>query len=265
MKQKNKIKLGLINFTNCLPLNYTLEQWKLDDIELIYGNPAQINALMAAGKLDVAPVSSVEYLKNQNKYKLIETACISSDGECGSVILFSDKELEQVKNIALPNDSASSIAMLKIFLKEYDIIYKLHDYKNIPPDVDAVLYIGDNALIEKNSRKISLNFSYDIGELWKTMTGCPAVFGTWVKNQGSPPFPENLLSEAIATGLGLYFNQIINLASVKLGLPEDIIRDYLTLKIQYKFTERHRKSLEKFKESYSSCFSGHCSTGNIRL
>ena len=123
MKINPKIKLGLINFTNCLPLNYTLEKWKPEGIDLVYGTPAQLNKLMYEGKIDAAPVSSIEYLKNKNNYKLIETACISSEGECGSVILFSQKEMQHIKKIALPNDSASSIAMLKIIMKDHDIIY----------------------------------------------------------------------------------------------------------------------------------------------
>lgn len=263
MKQHSKIRLGLINFTNCLPLNYTLEQWQPAGIELIYGNPAQINSLMAAGELDAAPVSSVEYLKNEDKYKLIETACISSDGECGSVILFSDKEFEKIRKVALPNDSATSVVMLKIFMKNHDIIYSKHDYHNINPDIDAALFIGDNALIEKNNCN-KYRFAYDLGEMWKRTNNLPAVFGTWVKKEGINHL-DDLIAEAIETGLGLYFNQIISTASAKLNLLEEIIVDYLTLKISYQFTERHIKSLEKFKESCNVCFSGYNSSGYNRL
>lgn len=256
-----KIKLGLINFTNCLPLNYTLEKWQLENIELVYGNPAQLNKLMAEGVLDVAPVSSIEYLKNKNKYKLIETACISSDGECGSVILFSKKELNKIDKIALPDDSASSIAMLKIILDRNDIIYSKHNYEKIDSSHDAVLFIGDNALKKNNSENDYL-FSYDIGKLWKERTGYPAVFGTWVRKEDNFHEFDNLIHKAIETGLELYFNEILDLASSNLKLSREIIRDYLKSKISYKYTERHRKSLEKIEESCSCSFSGYNSTNN---
>lgn len=258
------IKFGLINFTNCLPLNYTLEKRKLDNVELIYGNPAQINKLMAEDLLDIAPVSSIEYLKNKDKYKHIKTACISSDGECGSVILFSRKEINSLRKIALPVDSATSVAMLKIILNRNDIIFEIHDYKNIARDAEAVLFIGDNALI-KNYNNTEYCFSYDIGKLWKDMTGYPAVFGTWVSKKNNATEFENLIAQSIETGLGVYFNQITDLASKNLEIPKEIIEDYLTNKISYKYTERHWKSLEKLEEFYNSSISCHNSPYNSRL
>ncbi len=264
MISNTKIKFGLINFTNCMPLNYTLERWQREDIELIYGNPAQINELMAKGELDIAPVSSIEYLKNEDKYKLIETACISSDGECGSVILFSNKELNEIKKIGLPCDSASSVAMLKILMKQNDISYIEHNYKNISSDADAVLFIGDNALKEKHLGQ-NYKFSYDLGRMWKQETGLPAVFGTWVKSGDKIIQMDYLVAEAIETGLRLYFNKILDNASKKLNLQKEIIKDYLTAKIKYSFTERHKASLETFKKSYISCFSGNNNPDTSRL
>jgi len=264
MKANTKIKFGLIDFTNCLPLNYTLERWQREDIELVYGHPARINALMASGEVDIAPVSSIEYLKNEDRYDLIETACISSDGECGSVIIFSNKELNEIKKIALPCDSASSSTMLKILLKKNDIVYCGHDYKNIASDADAALFIGDNALKEKHSGN-RYEYQYDIGEMWKQETGLPAVFGTWVKTRAKFIHMDDLVAEAIETGLKIYFNEILDKASFNLNLPQEIIKDYLTSKIKYSFTERHKASLETFKKSYNSCFSGNNNPDNIRL
>ncbi len=262
MKHKKKIKFGLINFTNCLPLNYTLEKWQPENIELIYGNPAQINRLMASGQLDIAPVSSIEYLKNRDKYDLVETACISSDGECGSVTLFSDRELHRVKNIALPDDSATSSAMLKIILKKHDIIYSIHNYNNINFNNRAALFIGDNALREKNAGHC---FSYDIGKLWKDTAGYPAVFGTWVRKKNMFRELDILIPKAIETGLKLYFNEILDAASINLRLPGEAIRDYLKSKINYEYTERHKISLEKFEESFNNLFSGSDSLYSLRL
>lgn len=247
------MKLGLINFTNCLPLNYTLEKWQPENTELVYGNPAQLNKLMAEDKIDAAPVSSIEYIKNRNKYQLIQTASISSDGECGSVILFSNKKFKDIKNIALPHDSVASVAMLKIIMKNHDINFSEHNYNDINPGIDAALFIGDNALKE-NAAGNRYKFSYDVGNLWKNLTGYPAVFGTWVKRKGNIVQPDNLIPKAIETGLGLYFNEILNFASNNLQLPKQTIEDYLTRKINYNFTERHKQSLEKFEEIYTSCF-----------
>jgi len=268
--KNQKTKIGLIKFTNCLPVNYGLERQKPENTKFIYGTPAYLNKLMAEKKIDIAPISSFEYLKNKDKYTLIKTACISSDEECGSVLLFSRKEIKNPDGgkIGIPCDSASSTAMLKIILNEYDIdlkniIFETHNYAKsvnqfLDSDFDAVLFIGDNAL--KNNYNPDKSFSvYDIGTLWKKIAGYPAIFGTWVarndwvkENKDSFKRINNLIPKAIATGLGMYFNEILYRASCDLGIKEDFIRTYLTEKIKYNFTIQHEKSLELFEKLYKN-------------
>ncbi len=266
MKNREKTKIGLINFTNCLPINYSLEQYKPCDTEFIYGTPAELNRLMSENKIDVAPISSYEYLRYKNLYTLIKSACISSDGECGSVILFSNADINSLNHckIGVPIDSASSIALLKIILNEFgnetvNINFMEHKYEHTPQKYlnsgfDAVLFIGDNALKENTANKNQV-LRYDIGKLWKQVTGYPAVFGTWAartawvnENQDEFLRINNLIIKAIETGLGVYFNEILNEASAGLKLDRQIIREYLGQKIQYKFTGKHEKSLDIFKK-----------------
>ena len=310
-----KIKIGLIEFTNCLPLNYSFERQNLDDIEFVYGTPAKLNKLMDRGEIVAASISSFEYLQNKNKYTLIKSGCISSDGECGSVLLFSNKKFEDLTGckIGTPCDSVSSVAMLKILLEEYGVnlnipkqkwfsemrsgsedfsfvpnlrkselikgseisenrntnlhptYYKTefveHDYGKTPQQFfdsgfNAVLFIGDNAL--KTNRIFPKPFFvYDLGTLWKEVTGLPAVFGVWaVKRDWAKKNPEkfeqlnNLIAKAIETGLGTYFNKVLNKASCNLGIEKDIIKKYLTSKIKYNFTQQHEKSVEIFNQLY---------------
>ena len=268
----SKTKIGLIEFTNCLPLNYSFERQNLEDIEFVYGTPAELNQLMDRGEIVAASISSFEYLQNQDKYTLIETACIASDGECGSVLLFSDKETfsaEEILHIngaamllGVPCDSASSTAMLKVLLNEQGVDlsrvnFVEHDYSKTPQEyldsgLDAVLFIGDRALKAKDF------LNYDLGTLWKETTGLPAVFGTWaVSSDWAKKNPEklnqlnSLIAKAIETGLGIYFNEVIEKASCNLCIKKDIIREYLTRKIRYEFTEKHEQSLELFAQLYN--------------
>ncbi|HBH17420.1 MAG TPA: hypothetical protein DDX14_00470, partial [Cyanobacteria bacterium UBA9579] len=190
-KELSKISLGLINFTNCIPVNYSLYEWSNERLILSEGYPTLINQLMLEKQVHVAPISSIEYLKNQDQYKLIETACISSDGDVDSVILFSNydfMDLEE-KTIGVPYTSSSSITLLKILLNEhqYDlsrIKFKTHKYETSLEDAlnskfDAVLYIGDPALTANIKYQHQFK-KYDLGKLWKEHTGYPMTFGTWV-------------------------------------------------------------------------------------
>lgn len=259
---KNVTKIGLIKFTNCLPVNFYLEKERVEQAEYIYGTPAELNKLLAEGKIDFAPVSAFEYLRNKKNYFNIGNACISSDGECGSVFLFSKRKIEDLKGckIGLPGDSATSIAMLRVILRERGITsenteFKQHGYNGgidgvLSSGFDAALFIGDNALKANNSAHNPCNV-YDLGRLWKDMTGYPAVFGmfsarnAWI-NENPELFEKfnNMINKAIETSLELYFNEIINIASKNLRLEKEVMEDYLSAKISYAFTSNHKKSLE---------------------
>lgn len=260
------IKLGQINFTNCLPINYSFSQWGLDHIEVYDGCPSEINRMMKDEIIHIAPVSSIEYLKNQDKYTLIDNICISSTGKVGSVILFSNYEINNLSNkrIALPYSSASSIAALKVLLKKFgndlsSINFKVHQYEtsldgSLNNNFDAILYIGDPALIA-NSTPRNKCLVYDLGESWLNLTGLPMVFGTWVANtawrvKNKEDFIEikNLLYKAVESGLNIYFNDVIKIGEQSLKIDKSIISDYLKNKINYKFTTDHMKSLTLFKK-----------------
>ncbi len=268
MIKKQPTPLGIIDFTNCLPIIYSFEQWKLDDFIIKKGHPVFINKLLKDNEILVAPVSSIEYLKNKEKYTLIEEACISSNGKSGSVILFSKEELNnlQGKTIGIPNNSATSITLLKILLKEHsitDINFEIHSYQDslhnlLAKNYDAVLLIGDDALITSTNANQDF-LQYDIGELWKEKTGLPTVFGTWVANSNWASTHESefkqlkvLIHKAVEEGLGIYFNEIVIQASQKLGLDEKIIRDYLTSKMNYNLTSEHKTSLLLFEKLYKN-------------
>lgn len=298
------INIGLINFTNCLPINYTLEKWALENLILSWGNPAAINQLMKDGQVQIAPISTFEYLQNQDDYVLIKEACITSDAECGSVILFSNCKFEDLggKSIALPHDSATSINMLKVLLNELlsptplsslsNIQFMNHKYEKplseaLGKDFDAALYIGDNALISskreiviphlmrdlscdesllesqtgkmlkrvQHDKKEDPIFQYDLGRMWKDLTGLPPVFGSWVANadwadKHKDDFEQIkfIIDKAVEDGLGVYFNEVVEKAALNLNLNSDFIKDYLTAKIKYNFTSEHEKSLNLFKE-----------------
>lgn len=264
-----KISIGLINFTNCLPINHTLEKWALEDVILSWGHPVLINSLMKERQVHVAPISAFEYLQNENDYILLEEACITSDAECGSVILFSNCKLEDLagKTVALPHNSATSINMLKIILNEKGIAidsikFVRHKYEkplaqNLNEDFDAVLYIGDQALISRIKQEGKF-IQYDLGNLWKELTGLPPVFGTWVARADWAANHKDdfervkfLISKAVEAGLGIYFNEVIQKASSTLDLKDYVIKDYLTAEIKYNFTNEHQKSLNLFKELYN--------------
>lgn len=263
------ISLGLLNFTNCTPINYTFNKWGHDHVSLSCGYPTLLNYLMDDNQLHVSPVSSLYYIENPDKFKLIETISISSYGEVGSVILFSKYKLSELegKTVGLPFTSHTSIALLKILLKSKgvdlnSINFVIHKYEleldeQLQNAFDAVLYIGDPAFIASTKNKCKYS-EYDLGLEWNNLTGLPMVFSVWLAradwvlvNKNDFDWISFMLNKSVEAGLNLYFNEVLNEASQILKIHESFIADYLKNKLNYSFTAEHVESLGLFKKFYN--------------
>jgi chorismate dehydratase len=118
------------------------------------------------------------------QYHLISDYCIACDGEVASVCLFSEVPINEIKTILLDYQSKTSVALLKILLKDHwNINPKLADtssgYELSIENTTGGLVIGDRALAQRNQSK----YCYDLGLAWKQLTGLPFVFAVWVSNK----------------------------------------------------------------------------------
>lgn len=180
------IRIGEISYLNCTPIFSVLRE-KFGDVSyrFVQGIPAVLNGRLRCGEIDVCPSSSIEYGRNPDSYLILPDLSISADGPVMSVLLFSRGPVEQLDgcSIALTNESATSVALLKIILS------RLYGFSNSFTVVssgvdealashDAVLLIGDRAL-QENSLASGYQV-YDLGELWREFTGYPFVFALWL-------------------------------------------------------------------------------------
>jgi chorismate dehydratase len=181
-----KPRVGHIQFINCFPLFYGLIEKKfLLEIELIKGNPTDLNRMLAGNLLDLAPIPSIAYARNYRDYVLMPDISVSCDGEVKSIYLFSRLPIERLHNkkIALTNISRTSQALLRILMARcYNIA---PEYFQSAPELgamlmeaDAALLIGDDALRARYKTRDRL-YIYDLGQEWKNFTGLPMVFAVW--------------------------------------------------------------------------------------
>lgn len=229
-------RVGHIQFINCFPLFYGLIEKKfLLEIDLIKGNPTDLNRMLKEGELDLAPISSIAYAQNYEEYVLMPDISISCDGEVKSIYLFSKIPIEELdgKKIALSNISATSVNLLYVLMHFF---YKIKpQYFISAPELgamlleaEAALLIGDDALRAKYKQEKRL-FVYDLGKLWKDKTGLPMVFAVWAVREEfalKNPKTVEIIKDTFVDSISLSLENIEDVAA-KAAYWEDFTTQYL--------------------------------------
>ncbi|GAB4546226.1 MAG: menaquinone biosynthesis protein [Thermodesulfovibrionia bacterium] len=269
------IRIGRIPYANLFPFFYYLEnQCDSSLYRFINGHPSELNRLLRHGHLDISPSSSIEYLRNKDRYSLIPFLSISSIGRIDSIMLLSNEPIDELdgKTISLSSDSDTSVVLLKILLKEFKGIRcrftmeDSHDVNSILSKSSAMLLIGDTAMKEakrfrrqKTGDKRQRIYIYDLGEMWHRYTGLPFVFALWIVRND---VMEKKWSLVKRLSLDLYNAK--GYLSKNLPLIADMApqRDFLTKRelinywgmLSFDLTERHLEGLRLF-EHY--CLKNH--------
>jgi chorismate dehydratase len=177
--------LGRVSYANVAPIYYGLENGlKPGWLDVVSRPPQELNRLMAAAALDISPVSSSAYARNQQDWLLLPDFSISSQGPVDSVLLVSRRPWEALQRgrVLLSQESAAAADLVKILLSRNGPLphferRRVHRPSQVPPDVDAALVIGDAALTGR--WKDHFEFVWDLGERWHTLTSLPFVFAVW--------------------------------------------------------------------------------------
>ena len=174
-------RVGRIGFVNCFPLYLHFEEELAARgvrAEVVTGHPAELNRKLIAGEIDVALPSSIEFARHADRLALVPTISISSVGAVDSIQLFSKLPRQHITSVALSEQSATSVSLLKILCREWGIAPSFAPRHQPLADTlarfDALLLIGDEAL--KVLRTEVYPYHYDLGEEWRAVTGLPMVY-----------------------------------------------------------------------------------------
>ncbi|MBI4545125.1 MAG: menaquinone biosynthesis protein, partial [Gemmatimonadetes bacterium] len=185
--------MGHIGYSNCFPVHaLLLDQAVPPGLELRTGVPSALNAELAAGLVDVAPSSSIEYARHALRYRLFPDLAIGSAGPVGSILLetrLPPAELEG-HEVALPTASATSTVLLRILLEQRFGVRPRYrwfdqDSEHDPLQAEgaaAALWIGDVALRRTPAAGYCL---LDLGTAWTEWTHLPFVYALWQTSAGA--------------------------------------------------------------------------------
>lgn len=251
-------RVGHIQFLNCLPLYYGLvKNDVLWNVELTKGTPTELNRYLIEKKLDICPISSIEYARNIRDFLLMPNLSVSCDGPVTSIYLVSKVPIEQLDqcSIALTSTSATSQILLKIILQDR---YGLQPrYFESPPNLgsmmmeaDAALLIGDPALHVHYKIPQGL-YAYDLGAEWKALTGLKMVFAVWAVHRDFAVANPELVREiyhAFTKSMDYslaHVEQVAKEAARWEDFDAAFLRDYFTI-LEFGFDAGHQQGLLEY-------------------
>lgn len=212
-----------------------------EEIDLTFDYPANVAKMLLNDRIDVGliPVAVLGKLK---KYHIISDFCIGASKPVASVCLFSEVPIHEVKEILLDYQSRTSVALLKVLLKEYwniepTLVDATPGYQQNIKGTTAGLVIGDRALLQRQYSP----YIFDLAAAWQTMTGLPFVFAAWVANKQLPSSFETAFNKATAEGL-----QHIDEIVAKLDFPAYDMQYYYQTNIDYELDDKKRTAIELF-------------------
>ena len=229
------IRLGRISYVNMAPVFHRLTH----EVEEVTGVPTELNRMLLAGALDVAPISSIEYARNASRLRLLPRLCVSSEGAVDSIQLVTRIPLGQVRSVAVTPESATSVDLTRVLLPRAEI-------RPLDEEADARLLIGDAAL---RSAFEDPTPHHDLGRLWLERTGLPMVFAVWAAPE---PVVDGLgeLQESLVASVRLARSEperLAHEASDRYGYPAGFLARYFE-KLRYSFGPRERAGFYTFLE-----------------
>ncbi|MFD1277142.1 menaquinone biosynthetic enzyme MqnA/MqnD family protein [Streptomyces kaempferi] len=186
--KRRRPRVGHIEFLNCLPLFWGLARTgSLLDLDLRTDSPDGLNKALAAGDLDIGPISLVEFLRHADDLVALPDIAVGSDGDVMSCLILSQVPLEQLdgERVALGSTSRTSVRLARLLLEEKvgvrpEYVVRPPDLRTMMSEARAAVIIGDVALSAALHEAPGLGLQvHDLGRMWKEWTGLPFVFAVF--------------------------------------------------------------------------------------
>ncbi len=241
--------LGIINFTHSDHLYAAYSDKSL----VLRDTPKNIMKHILQGRLDCGMVSLFEFLENQSKLELVESATIHSlRGTMSTLLVTRKNSISSPMKIAVTEHTRTTAVYLELVLRKMNIEYSLiwsreRDAGALLKEADYALVIGDEALKVYST---NLRIIWDLGYQFSALYSMLPVFSVTVKSKGKDCTREiELLDQAVIDSQE-HIGQAIQEDSMRLGLPEDTLRRYFRT-IRLEFSKEVKKTVDFLSRYYT--------------
>ena len=218
-----------------------------DLFDLMFRLPAECADLLASGQADIGLVPIFELTRQP--LAIVPGVSIASRGAVRSILLVSKKPAREIATLAADSSSRTSVALARILLARWfganaRVLIRPPALEPMLAEADAALIIGDPAL--RLDPDMPGYYIYDLGTEWTGRTGLPMVFAVWAgRPQAIEPWVVEALQKSCAYGCAR-LEEIVTAESARLGMPEDLVRQYLTHHIVCDLGPAERAGMDRF-------------------
>lgn len=238
-----KTRVAIINYSNTIPFTYGLLRNKsLQELaEFSYGYPAQVAKKLSSNEVDMS-IISVGAIPTIPNAQIISKYCISATQRVDSVLLCSNKPVDEIDTITLDYQSRTSNVLVQILAKyawnispQFKMGFAGYELQN---DNTAKVMIGDRALVNASR----FQYVYDLAFEWYRTFGLPFVFAAWVANKPLSEDFVNAFESACEYGVTHIDEAIQNTNQT---FPFDIT-NYLYHSVEFELSDAKRKSMDLY-------------------
>ena len=234
------LRLGRVSFINTFPVEWALSRHlDPDEVREVAAVPTELNRMLAARELDVANVSSVEYADNPERYVLLPSLCVGSDGAVESVQLVTQLPLPAVRSVAVTSQSATSVALVQVLVPHAEIRPEGEDGRRPPADRRRRAALGVLRSDAASRPRRALARAHRPADGVRRLGG-PARLRSRTRSRASTARCSGAVAEASE-----HADLVARAAGERHGFPAGYLARYFE-KLRYGFGERERAGLERF-------------------
>ncbi len=246
------LRVAAVEYLNARPLYESLR----DDprVELSLALPSEVARRVAEDEVDVAlmPVAAAATIGD---LRIARGLAIASRGPVRSVVIVSERPIDELDEVALDLSSRSSVILARVLLAARRR-ERMPRFVGCDPregllrvgGKTGALVIGDPALVVEGKYP----HAFDLAEEWMRWTGLPFVFAAWCgRPRALSAEQEAMLTAARRDGLARR-REFADAHATATGLPAEALRAYLETAIRFELGDEERAGLQRFFDEGAS-------------